>query len=84
MAAKSKSDEPSVKPRRASGKSVLYTLIEDEQQQALRVLAFMRQSAIADIVREALDDYLAAKGPTQDEIDNVVKLVRKSVRSKSP
>jgi anthranilate phosphoribosyltransferase len=63
---------------------VLYTLIDDEQQEALRVLAFMRQSAIADIVREAIDHYLASKGPTQEEIDGVVKLVRKSVRNRVP
>jgi hypothetical protein len=40
---------------------VLYTVIEDEQMNALRVLTFMR-TTMADIVREALDDYSRRRG----------------------
>jgi len=61
---------------------VLYTLIEGEQQQALRVLAFMRQSAMADLVREAIDQYLAANGPTAQDVESAVKQLRKSIRVK--
>ena len=82
MAAKHKSPETPAKAPRFAGKGVLYTVIEDEQMNALRVLSFMRQTTMADIVREALDDYLAARGPSQKEIDNMVELVRKSVRGK--
>jgi hypothetical protein len=63
---------------------VLYTLIEGEQQRALSVLAFMRRAAMADLVREAIDQYLEAKGPTPEEVENFVKLVRKSVRTQYP
>jgi hypothetical protein len=56
-------------------------LISDEQQQALRVLTFMRDVTTAELVREAIDDYLAAKGPTAEDIERFVKLVRKSVRA---
>jgi hypothetical protein len=82
MAAKSKSPEPSSKPTRPANKGVLYTTISDEHQNALRVLSFIRQTTMADIVREALDFYLAARGPSQKEIDTMVDLVRQSVRGK--
>jgi hypothetical protein len=82
MATKTKAESP-VRPRRAAGnKVVLYTLIEPEQQQALRVLGFMRQVPLADLVREAIDAYLAQKGPSAEDVENMVKLIRKSVRAK--
>ena len=82
MAAKHKPSDASFKPKRPAGKGVLYTVISDEHQNALRVLALMRHTTMADIVRDALDFYLAAKGPTQKEIDTMVELVRQSVRGK--
>ena len=82
MAAKNTSPDASFKPTRPANKGVLYTHISDEHQSALRVLSFMRDTSMAEIVREALDFYLAAKGPTQREIDTMVELVRKSVRGK--
>ena len=81
MAAKNKPAQV-VKPSRAAGKVALYTLIEEEQQLALRVLSFMRQAPMADLVREAIDQYLAAKGPTPKEIENAIDMVRRSVRAK--
>ena len=82
MAAKNKSPDTSFKPTRPAGKGVLYTTLSDEHMNALRVLSFMRNTTMADIVREALDFYLAARGPSQKEIDNMVELVRQSVRGK--
>ncbi len=68
------------KPAGRTGKVVLYALIDGEQHRALHVLGFMRQVPIADLVRTAIDEYLAAKGPTAADIDAMVKLIRKSVR----
>jgi hypothetical protein len=59
---------------------VLYALIDGEQHRALRVLGFMKQVPVADLVRSAIDEYLAAKGPTSADINAMVKLIRKSVR----
>lgn len=82
MATRTKAESP-VRPRRAAGnKVVLYTLIEPEQQQALRVLGFMRQVPLADLVREALDAYLAENGPSAADVESMVKLIRRSVRAK--
>jgi hypothetical protein len=82
MAAKTKSAGSPLKQAKATGRVVLYTLIEGEQQRALSVLAFMRRVAMADLIREAIDQYLDAKGPTPEEVENFVKLVRKSVRAR--
>ena len=49
---------------------------------ALRVQCFIHPSTKADLVGEAFDFYLAAKGPSQREIDNVVERIPKSVRRK--
>jgi hypothetical protein len=82
MAAKTRNSGSPLKQAQATGKVVLYTLIEGEQQRALRVLAFMRHTGIAELVREAIDQYLEAKGPSAEEVENFVKLVRKSVRAR--
>ena len=36
----------------------LFAAIEERQHEALRTLAFDRHQSIADVVREALDEYL--------------------------
>ena len=66
------------------GKVVLYTLLEDEQGRALRVMAFKRQTGIAELVREAIDEYLETRGPSPKEIEKFVELVRRSVRAQFP
>ena len=81
MAARNKPAQ-GAKTSRAAGKVALYTLIEEEQQLALRVLSFMRQAPMADLVREAIDQYLASKGATAKEIESAVELVRRSARAK--
>ena len=72
---------PPPSTRRARDKAILYLQVGDEQLRALRVHAFMRGRTLADIVREAIDDYLAAKGPTAADIEDFIELVRKSVRA---
>ena len=81
MASRTKAQSPSASARKRPDKVVLYVLISGEQQRALRVQAFMRDVPLADLVREAIDDYLAAKGPTAEDVENFVKLVRKSVQA---
>jgi hypothetical protein len=82
MSTKTKEAPAPARQRKTGGKVVLYALIEGEQQQALRVLAFMRQVPMADLVREAIDNYLQAKGPTTADVEGVVKQLRRSVRSR--
>ena len=81
MAARTKAQSQSGSARKRPDKVVLYMLISGEQQRALKVLSFMRDVAVADLMRDAIDDYLAAKGPSAEDVENFVKLVRKSVRA---
>ena len=39
----------------------LFAAIEAEQHEALRLLAFQEHRSIADIVRQAIDDFLEAR-----------------------
>jgi len=80
MAAKTKANSPSTRSSKERDKVVLYLLIDGQQQQALRVLSFVRQTPMADIVREAIDQYLASKGPSAEDVERVVKQIRKAVR----
>ena len=81
MAARTKAKPSSASASKRPEKVVLYLHISDEQHRALRVQSFMRGRFLADVVREAIDDYLAAKGPTAADIENFIELVRKSVRA---
>lgn len=81
MAARTKGRSPSTSARKRPDKVVLYVLISAEQQRALRVMTFMRSVPMADLVRDAIDHYLAAKGPTAKDVENFVELVRRSVRA---
>jgi predicted transport protein len=44
-------------------KVVLFASIEKSQHDALRYIAYKEARSIADIVREALNDYLECKSP---------------------
>ncbi len=82
MTTRTKTRTAAKKPANRTGKVVLYALIDGEQHRALHVLGFMRQVPIAELVRTAIDEYLAAKGPTAADVEAMMKLIRKSVRAR--
>jgi len=68
-------------PKPSGSKVVLYALVEGVQHDALRTLAFLRGTSLADLVREALATYLVEHGPSTAEVDDVVRRIRAAAKA---
>jgi len=74
MSHQGKNTKPAVALKKKVEKPViLYAAIEQEQHDAVRILALLRGCSAADIVREALARFLSEKGPSEEEMRAVAK-----------
>jgi hypothetical protein len=60
-------------PRKLNTPVTLFAAIETRQHEALREIAFHERRSLADVVRQALDEFIASHGRQKKSRVNVVR-----------